>query len=73
MPQFRRHHNLMLGRCLDDGDVERGCLQTDGDDPARYWPAAHDCVRNLLVDKEPHALLVFISFTTVVELVSLVC
>ena len=51
-------------------DVERDCLQVDGDEPAGDWAASHDSVRNVFVNKKSNAMLMFILFSIEENLLS---
>ena len=61
------------GVCLYYCDVERDCLQTDGDEPAGDWAKSLDSVHDVLVNKKSTAMLVFILFSTEENLVSFLC
>ena len=54
-------------------DVKRDCPQADGDEPAGDWTTSHDSVHDVLVNKKPNAMLVFILFSTKENLVSFLC
>ena len=54
-------------------DAERDCPQADGDEPAGDWAKSHDSVHDVLVNKKSNAMLVFILFSTEVNLVSFLC
>ena len=43
---------------------ERDCPQADSDEPAEDWATFRDIVRNVLVNKNSNAMLVFILFST---------
>ena len=54
-------------------DVERDCLQADGDEPAGDWATSHDSVHDVLVNKKSNAIPVFNLFSTEENLVSFLC
>ena len=54
-------------------DVERDCLQADGDEPAGDWATSHDSVHDVLVNKKSNDMLVFILFSTEENLVFFLC
>ena len=54
-------------------DVERDCLQADGDEPAGDWVTSHDSDHDVLVNKIANTMLVFILVSTEENLVSFLC
>ena len=61
---FRCRHIWRRVICLYLCDVERDCPQADADEPAGDWATSYDSVHDVLVNKKPIAILVFILFFT---------
>ena len=68
---FSHHHNLLLEHRLHNGDVKRCCPETNGDEPAGNWPAPHDCVHGVLVNKKYNPIFMSVLFATEVKLMSI--
>ena len=54
-------------------DVERDYPEVDGDEPAGDWVTSDDSAHDVLVNKKPNAMLMFILFSTEENLMSFLC
>ena len=77
-PLFRAcqfFHKLIVSCCcisLDDGDVKKRCLQTNGYEAARDWSASHDGIHGVFVNEECNSMLMSV-LTATEELVAFWC
>ena len=68
---FSHHHNLLLEHRPAQCDVKRCCPETNGDEPAGYWLAPHDCIHGILVNKKTNPIFMSVLFATEEKLMSI--